>query len=140
MLFYFVLYGDQRDLHIQTHSFPTRRSSDLDKARRAAATAACTSLADPEAMRASRRPVAGSSDSIHSPASGDRHSPSMNKRQSSGRSTRARPASVRGATKGRSCILCQDRTSVVWGKSVPVRVDLGGRRIIKKKQKHKKKK
>src|SRR3546814_18850300 len=26
-----------------------------------------------------------------------------------------------------------DRTSVVWGKSVSVRVDLGGRRIIKKK-------
>src|SRR3546814_16298133 len=28
-----------------------------------------------------------------------------------------------------------DRKSVVWGKSVSVRVDLGGRRIIKKKQK-----
>src|SRR3546814_17500573 len=27
-----------------------------------------------------------------------------------------------------------DRTSVVWGKSVSVRVDLGGRRIIKKKK------
>src|SRR3546814_18547885 len=27
-----------------------------------------------------------------------------------------------------------DRKSVVWGKSVSVRVDLGGRRIIKKKQ------
>src|SRR3546814_17837668 len=28
-----------------------------------------------------------------------------------------------------------DRKSVVWGKSVSVRVDLGGRRIIKKKNK-----
>src|SRR3546814_17835695 len=28
-----------------------------------------------------------------------------------------------------------DRKSVVWGKSVSVRVDLGGRRIIKKKKK-----
>src|SRR3546814_18315791 len=28
----------------------------------------------------------------------------------------------------------QDRKSVVWGESVSVRVDLGGRRIIKKKQ------
>src|SRR3546814_11741167 len=28
----------------------------------------------------------------------------------------------------------RDRKSVVWGKSVSVRVDLGGRRIIKKKQ------
>src|SRR3546814_19053737 len=27
----------------------------------------------------------------------------------------------------------QDRKSVVWGKSVAVRVDLGGRRIVKKK-------
>src|SRR3546814_13059212 len=30
----------------------------------------------------------------------------------------------------------EDRKSVVWGKSGSVRVDLGGRRIIKKKQKH----
>src|SRR3546814_12674425 len=29
----------------------------------------------------------------------------------------------------------RDRKSVVWGKSVSVRVDLGGRRIIKKKKK-----
>src|SRR3546814_16251022 len=31
--------------------------------------------------------------------------------------------------------LSRDRKSVVWGKSVSVRVDLGGGRIIKKKQK-----
>src|SRR3546814_20145891 len=31
-----------------------------------------------------------------------------------------------------------DRKSVVYGKSVPERVDLGGRRIIKKKNKHQK--
>src|SRR3546814_4938262 len=31
-----------------------------------------------------------------------------------------------------------DRKSAVWGKSVSVRVDLGGRRIIKKKKKNKK--
>src|SRR3546814_13129596 len=30
--------------------------------------------------------------------------------------------------------LSKDRKSVVWGKSVSVRVDLGGRRIIKKKK------
>src|SRR3546814_12084913 len=29
MLFFFVCYGDHRDLHVLTHSFPTRRSSDL---------------------------------------------------------------------------------------------------------------
>src|SRR3546814_12243625 len=27
--FFFSLYGDHRDLHVLTHSFPTRRSSDL---------------------------------------------------------------------------------------------------------------
>src|SRR3546814_12465305 len=32
------------------------------------------------------------------------------------------------------CIAKGDRKSVVWGKSVSVRVDLGGRRIIKKKK------
>src|SRR3546814_4254614 len=28
-MFFFSLYGDHRDLHVLTHSFPTRRSSDL---------------------------------------------------------------------------------------------------------------
>src|SRR3546814_9673510 len=28
-LFFFEGYGDHRDLHVCTHSFPTRRSSDL---------------------------------------------------------------------------------------------------------------
>src|SRR3546814_11898010 len=32
-----------------------------------------------------------------------------------------------------AAFVAADRTSVVWGKSVSVRVDLGGRRIIKKK-------
>src|SRR3546814_18774703 len=41
------------------------------------------------------------------------------------------PASWRGAFQS----LCVDRKSVVWGKGVSVRVDLGGRRIIKKKKK-----
>src|SRR3546814_16940665 len=30
ILFFFELYGDHRDLHVLTHSFPTRRSSDLE--------------------------------------------------------------------------------------------------------------
>src|SRR3546814_7456199 len=29
MTFFFELYADHRDLHVLTHSFPTRRSSDL---------------------------------------------------------------------------------------------------------------
>src|SRR3546814_8445835 len=28
-MFFFYGYGDHRDLHVLTHSFPTRRSSDL---------------------------------------------------------------------------------------------------------------
>src|SRR3546814_20737341 len=35
---------------------------------------------------------------------------------------------------GRSRRSAEDRKSVEWGKSVSVRVDLGGRRIIKKKK------
>src|SRR3546814_20195394 len=29
IIFFFKLYGDNRDRHVRTHSFPTRRSSDL---------------------------------------------------------------------------------------------------------------
>src|SRR3546814_20626299 len=29
LFFFFSCYGDHRDLHVLTHSFPTRRSSDL---------------------------------------------------------------------------------------------------------------
>src|SRR3546814_8258007 len=32
---FFYGYGDHRDLHVLTHSFPTRRSSDLNAARAA---------------------------------------------------------------------------------------------------------
>src|SRR3546814_8080224 len=33
LIFFFSLYGDHRDLHVLTHSFPTRRSSDLHHRR-----------------------------------------------------------------------------------------------------------
>src|SRR3546814_4175902 len=36
--FLFLRYGDHRDLHVPTHSFPTRLTSDLDRARRGAET------------------------------------------------------------------------------------------------------
>src|SRR3546814_13130467 len=39
-----------------------------------------------------------------------------------------------GLERGAAAELAQDRKSVVSGKSVSVRVDLGGRRIIKKKK------
>src|SRR3546814_20470262 len=35
IFFFFERYGDHRDLHVLTHSCPTRRSSDLDVARAA---------------------------------------------------------------------------------------------------------
>src|SRR3546814_13809529 len=41
----------------------------------------------------------------------------------------------RGAVFGVAGRALKDRMSVVWGKSVSVRVDLGGRRRIKKKKK-----
>src|SRR3546814_16778420 len=41
---------------------------------------------------------------------------------------------------GRETYLCTDRKSVVWGKSVSGRVDLGGRRTFKKKNQTIKKK
>src|SRR3546814_6631241 len=31
LVFFFYRYGDHRDLHVLTHSFPTRRSSDLEQ-------------------------------------------------------------------------------------------------------------
>src|SRR3546814_19488016 len=31
MCLFFEVYGDHRELHVPTHSFPTRRSSDLDR-------------------------------------------------------------------------------------------------------------
>src|SRR3546814_15939866 len=34
-LLFFECYGDHRDLHVLTHSFPTRRSSDLSPHRNA---------------------------------------------------------------------------------------------------------
>src|SRR3546814_8552972 len=42
-LFFFKCYVDHRDLHVLTHSFPTRRSSDLSSAGRSR-----TSAASPE--------------------------------------------------------------------------------------------
>src|SRR3546814_19964060 len=50
----------------------------------------------------------------------------------------ANPTSMRAAFEvlGRTTVGDGDRTSGVEGKRVSVRVDLGGRRIIKKKKKH----
>src|SRR3546814_13714067 len=52
----------------------------------------------------------------------------------SGRKRRTRNAKCRQRYRGFESLT--DRKSVVWGKSVSVRVDLGGRRIIKKKNKN----
>src|SRR3546814_629904 len=39
-MFFFYRYGDHLDLHVLTHSFPTRRSSDLRKSSEASRTRA----------------------------------------------------------------------------------------------------
>src|SRR3546814_21159351 len=46
------------------------------------------------------------------------------------------PGDVRDVIAAFNALRLRDRKSVVSGKSVSVRVDLGGRRIIKKKKKH----
>src|SRR3546814_14761746 len=43
--FLFEVYGDHRDLHVLTHSFPTRRSSDLGEAARAIGAEAVAAIA-----------------------------------------------------------------------------------------------
>src|SRR3546814_19950559 len=53
----------------------------------------------------------------------------------SGRGCRSRAGPRRRAPRRRRRENRQDRKSVGWGQSVSLRVDLGGRRIIKKKKK-----
>src|SRR3546814_13670433 len=45
MIVLFSLYGDHRDLHVLTHSFPTRRSSDLTLGGAACTVGAATTAA-----------------------------------------------------------------------------------------------
>src|SRR3546814_11011802 len=65
LFFFFSLYADHRDLHVLTHSFPTRRSSDLPWSLKAIAEASSPSSMQnfgPEATRCfngrTRSPVA----------------------------------------------------------------------------------
>src|SRR3546814_6767515 len=63
VLFFFSGYGHHRDLHVLTHSYPTRRSSDLG-ARRASPAAFCAAsaiLLMSPARQASMRPRAEAS-------------------------------------------------------------------------------
>src|SRR3546814_18647891 len=53
VLFFFEGYADHRDLHVLTHSFPTRRSSDL-AARAARRRTGGGCVADPRARRRAR--------------------------------------------------------------------------------------
>src|SRR3546814_5305948 len=54
VFFFFSGYGDHRDLHVLTHSFPTRRSSDL-WASASAGAALRFRAASPNSMLVSRR-------------------------------------------------------------------------------------
>src|SRR3546814_10980571 len=84
-----------------------------------------------------------SSDVCSSDLAGDDFTPDSSRRNPSSRAPRsARESSVancgsrcsKRVPKRRRSAAASDRKSVVWGKSVSVRVDLGGRRIIKKKK------
>src|SRR3546814_14669571 len=93
-----------------THSFPTRRSSDLLR-RKALGHGGAIPFFRAMPARLSRRPCC------------------------SGRPReRSCPDSSGGTGRKIRPFRRRDRKSVVEGKSVSVRVDLGGRRILKKKQ------
>src|SRR3546814_15043405 len=53
-LFFFELSGVHRDLHVLTHSFPTRRSSDLSGSRLRQVDGALFSRVDPAPVTAPR--------------------------------------------------------------------------------------
>src|SRR3546814_16522357 len=75
-----------------------------------------------------------SSDLIGALRGGSRPACCARRRRSASRRRRGRPRTARGGASGR-CSSRRDRKSGVQGQSASVRVDLGGRRIIKKKQK-----
>src|SRR3546814_19537834 len=54
-MFFFSCSGDHRDRHVLTHSFPTRRSSDLSKGRLGANALLAVSLANAHAMAAAKQ-------------------------------------------------------------------------------------
>src|SRR3546814_9429265 len=58
--FFFECYGDHRDLHVLTHSFPTRRSSDLSAGLGSAVSSADPAELRRELHRAHRFPRGGS--------------------------------------------------------------------------------
>src|SRR3546814_12320601 len=105
IVFLFECSGDHRDLHVLTHSFPTRRSSDL------------------RARCRERRSKPSPGESGGNPASC--FSTEMAVTPTGGVSSRHSLPPTGG---------WGDRKSVVWGQRVSGRVDPGGRRIIKKKK------
>src|SRR3546814_18421382 len=113
---YFLLDGNHLDLHVLTHSVPTRRTSDL------AGSAASTSgtagsgpslLTSPPRRQSRCHARAGTA-----PASA---SPRPSRRRSGGYARGDAASPRRGAGRRRG-----DRKGAVQGKSVSVRVDIGG--------------
>src|SRR3546814_3899716 len=76
-LFFFKGYGDHRDLHVLTHSFPTRRSSDLAAQENGTTTPVVPRMERPPRMpsrgfqvcRASSSPLSTDTSIVTSPAS-----------------------------------------------------------------------
>src|SRR3546814_14745639 len=83
MIFLFEEYCDHQDLHVLTHSFPTRRSSDLKRIRISGSSPTPTTDRDgpiEQALSDTSRPVSVETDSK---ISGSRISERMRKRRTS---------------------------------------------------------
>src|SRR3546814_13324519 len=111
--FFFSVDGDNLYLHVRTHSFPTRRSSDLNISGELAPH--CAIVFNKIGVALLRCDLG--KQAMLDAAVSDSHS------------------RILAVERERTVhALVRDRKSVVSGKSVSVRVDLGGRRIIKKKK------
>src|SRR3546814_14010520 len=139
-LFFFEGYGAHRDLHLLTHSFPTRRSSDLLAVEQDIDAHHC--------WQAHLGVVWKHGHHLHADVTA--HLPSRHEQQGCRSAVGdldlvvVTPRHLDVATEGLSQALDEggivergldlgDRTSGGLGQSVSVRVDLGGRRILSKK-------
>src|SRR3546814_13135796 len=125
-LFFFYVSGDHRDLHVLTHSFPTRLSSELAKAGAAGGSAPTPAAAAGGTELPSRS--AGATDK------GERVKASpLAKRLADERGIDLK--TLTGSGPGGRLVKGSEERRV--GKEGAVRVDLGGRRIIKNKTENK---
>src|SRR3546814_16776416 len=130
--FSFYGYGDLRDLHLLTHSFPARLSSDLGYG----IAGLRVDGNDPLAVYAATQWAADRARTNNGPTLIEHFT-----YRAEGHSTSDDPSAYRPAQEasawpfGDPIERQRDRTRVVEGKSVSVRVEPGGGRIIQEKNK-----